>query len=67
MFKDKHLFILILIITGAAVVLVLLETAVPYLSGSISQERDQEHPDGKTVIIIYTECICPSVCVAMLS
>ena len=71
-YKDKHLFILILIITGAAVVLVLLETAVPYLRGSISQERDQEHPDGKTVIYVadhYANLTynCAFVCAFILS
>ena len=48
LFKEIHQ-VLILIVTGIAVVLVVLETAIPYLRGTINQERDQEDPDGKTV------------------
>ena len=43
--------IFILIITGVAVLLLLLETAIPQLRGLVTQERDQEHPSGKTVHI----------------
>ena len=47
--KDWHILILIFIITGFAVLLLILEGAVPYLRGSVTRERDQEHPSGKTV------------------
>ena len=51
--KDRHLLLFILIITGVAVLLLILETAIPYLRGSVSQERDQEDPDGKTVCTVF--------------
>ena len=47
--KDRHLLVCILVITGVAVLLLLIETVVPQLRGSVTQERDQEQPSGKTV------------------
>ena len=43
--------VIILVVTGIAVLLLLLETAVPYLSGSITLERDMENLSGETVRI----------------
>ena len=40
---------IILAVTGVAVLLLLLETAVPYLRGSITLERDMENLSGETV------------------
>ena len=47
--KDQHVMVIILAVTGVAVLLLLLETAVPYLRGSTTLERDMENPDGETV------------------
>ena len=41
--------VIILAMTGIAVLLLLLETAVPYLRGSITLERDVETLSGETV------------------
>ena len=41
--------VIILAVTGIAVLLLLLESAVPYLRGSITLERDMENPSGETV------------------
>ena len=41
--------VIILVVTGIAVLLLLLETAVPYLRGSITLERDMENLSGETV------------------
>ena len=72
-FKDRHLLILILIITGVAVALVFLERSIPYLRGSVSKELDQEQPFGKTVCVCARSktsirkggimCVCVCVCV----
>ena len=43
--------VIILVVTGIAVLLLLLETAVPYLRGSITLERDMENLSGETVRI----------------
>ena len=47
--KDHHIMVIILAVTGIAVLLLLLETAVPYLRGSITLERDIENLSGETV------------------
>jgi hypothetical protein len=47
--KDWHLLVCILVITGVAVLLLLIETVIPQLRASVTQERDQERPSGKTV------------------
>lgn len=47
--KDQHVMVIILAVTGVAVLLLLLETAIPYLRGSITQERDMENLSGETV------------------
>ena len=52
--KDWHLLVCILVITGVAVLLLLIETAVPQLCGSVTQEKDQEQPSGKTVHQLYS-------------
>ena len=50
-FKDAHLVVMILTITGFAVVLLLLGTAIPQLRGTPTEERDSEFPSGFTVYI----------------
>ena len=57
-YKDWHLFVIILVITGIAVLLLLLETAIPYLRGTISHERDLEDPVGETVQHYTKSLIC---------
>lgn len=52
--KDWHLVIFILIITGIAVLLLVVEVAIPQLRGSVERVRDQEQPEGRTVIIAHT-------------
>ena len=47
--KDPHLVVIILVVTGVAVLLLLLEAAVPQLRGTITLERDIENPTGQTV------------------
>ena len=47
--KDQHVMVIILAVTGVAVLLLLLETAIPYLRGSITRERDMENLSGETV------------------
>ena len=47
--KDRHVMVIILAVTGIAVLLLLLELAVPYLRGSITLEREVENPSGETV------------------
>ena len=49
--KDWHLFAATMALTGITVVLLLLETSIPYLRGNVTKERDQEHPSGKTVCL----------------
>ena len=41
--------VIILAVTGIAVLLLLLELVVPYLRGSITLEREVENPSGETV------------------
>ena len=50
-FKDWQLLILILLVTGIAVLLLLLEESIPQLRGAVIRRRDEEHPYGKTVCI----------------
>ena len=52
-FRDWQLVIFIIIITGIAVFLLVLEVAIPQLRGSVMRVRDQEQPEGKTVQIAY--------------
>ena len=47
--KDSQLVVIILVVTGVAVLLLLLEAAVPHLRGAITLERDIENPTGQTV------------------
>ena len=54
-FKDWHLVIFIIIITGIAVLLLVVEVAIPQLRGSVQHVRDQEQPEGKTVIIAHIQ------------
>ena len=41
--------VIIFAVTGIAIVLLLLETSVPYLRGSVALERDLENLSGETV------------------
>ena len=50
--KDWHLVAITVIVTGVSILLLLLETSVPHLRGSITQEIDQEHPTGMTVSLV---------------
>ena len=50
--KDWHLVAITVIVTSVTMLLLLLETSVPHLRGSITQEIDQEHPTGTTVSLV---------------
>ena len=49
--KDHHLIIIAIVITGIAVLLLLLESAIPHVRGRLTLERDLEDPSGRTVSI----------------
>ena len=51
--KDRHLIAVTIVVTGITILLLLLETSVPYLRGNVSQEIDQEHPTGRTVSLLH--------------
>ena len=59
--KDWQMLILIVLITGFAVLLLFLESAIPHLRGSVTPERDQEHPSGKTVRAPSGHAICACI------
>ena len=66
-FKDWHLVIFIIIVTGIAVFLLVLEVAIPQLRGSVTRVRDQEQPEGRTVCTIaYLRAVCVGQQNAML-
>lgn len=48
-FKDWHLVIFILLVTGLTILLLVLEVTIPQLRGSVTRVRDLESPDGRTV------------------
>lgn len=49
--RDHHLIIIATVITGIAVLLLLLESAIPHIRGRLTLERDLEDPRGQTVSI----------------
>lgn len=56
--KDWHLVGATLLVTGIALVLLLLEAAVPQLRGTVTRERDGERAQTRTVsitIIYYAQ------------
>ena len=47
--KDRHLFMIILMITGVSAFLLFLWTAIPSLRGMAVKESDDENSFGETV------------------
>lgn len=44
--------IIALVMTGISVLLLLLESAIPYLRGKLTLERDMEDLSGQTVSVV---------------
>ena len=52
------MLIFIVIVGGIAVVLLFVETVIPQLRGSVTLERDLEHPSGRTVGLLLVCTFC---------
>ena len=48
-FRDWHLMIFTVVVTGIALFLLLLRTLIPQLRGNVVLTRDSKRPDGLTV------------------
>ena len=56
--KDRHMIVITLGVTGIAVLLLLLGTAIPSIWGNVTLERDGENSNGRTVRVDNYTPLC---------